>query len=134
MEETAASLEKLVKKQSTVWLARKLDTQTARAVRALNLPGIGLVERPQRYYPHGKLAAQVLGIAGIDNQWLRVWSSSMMSIYRGTPGRVVAETDATGRQIPAGVRRFILPDDGANLILTLDHVIQYAAERELAVQ
>ncbi|NLJ86462.1 MAG: PASTA domain-containing protein [Firmicutes bacterium] len=133
LEETAASLEeKLVKKQSTVWLARKLDTQTARAVRALNLPGIGLVERPQRYYPHGKLAAQVLGIAGIDNQGLEGLEFFYDEYLRGTPGRVVAETDATGRQIPAGVRRFIPPEDGANLILTLDHVIQYAAERELA--
>ena len=129
----AASLEeKLTKKQATVWLARKLDTETARAIRALDLAGIGLVERPQRYYPHGELAAQVLGIAGIDNQGLEGLEFFYDEYLRGVPGRVVMERDATGREIPDGIKRFVPPEDGANLVLTLDHVIQYAAERELA--
>lgn len=124
--------EKLTKNQATVWLARKLDTETARAIRALDLPGIGLVERPQRYYPHGMLAAHVLGIAGIDNQGLEGLEFFYDEYLRGVPGRVVVERDATGRQIPDGIKRFVPPEDGANLVLTLDHVIQYAAERELA--
>jgi stage V sporulation protein D (sporulation-specific penicillin-binding protein) len=124
--------ERLTRKQATVWLARKLDTDTARAVRALDLPGIGLVERPQRYYPHGQLAAHVLGIAGIDNQGLEGLEFYYDEYLRGEPGRVVMERDAAGRQIPDGVRRFVPPVDGVNLVLTLDHVIQYAAERELA--
>jgi stage V sporulation protein D (sporulation-specific penicillin-binding protein) len=130
--DVASLEEKLTKKQATVWLARKLDTETARAVRSLDLPGIGLVERPQRYYPHGELAAQVLGIAGIDNQGLEGLEFFYDEYLRGTPGRVVMERDATGRQIPDGIKRFVPPEDGANLVLTLDHVIQYAAERELA--
>ncbi|NMB46291.1 MAG: PASTA domain-containing protein [Firmicutes bacterium] len=130
--DTAALEERLTKKQATVWLARKLDTETARAIRKADLPGIGLVERPQRYYPHGELAAQVLGIAGIDNQGLEGLEFFYDEYLRGTPGRVVMEKDAAGRQIPDGIRRFVPPVDGANLVLTLDHVIQYAAERELA--
>jgi stage V sporulation protein D (sporulation-specific penicillin-binding protein) len=130
--DTASLEEKLRKKQATVWLARKLDTETARKIRELDLPGIGLVERPQRYYPHGNLAAQVLGIAGIDNQGLEGLEFFYDEYLRGVPGRVVMERDATGRQIPDGIQRFVPPEDGANLILTLDHVIQYAAERELS--
>ena len=133
LKEDVRSLEaKLSKKQATVWVARKLDNETARAIRALDLPGIGLVERPQRYYPHGTLAAQVLGIAGIDNQGLEGLEIFYDEYLRGEQGRVVMERDATGREIPTGVRRFIPPKDGNNLILTVDHVIQYAAERELA--
>ncbi len=130
--EAAAIEERLTRKQATVWLARKLDTDTAREIRALDLPGIGLVERPQRYYPHGQLAAHVLGIAGIDNQGLEGLEFYYDEYLRGEPGRVVMERDAAGRQIPDGIRRFIPPVDGVNLVLTLDHVIQYAAERELA--
>ena len=133
LEEDIDSLEdKLSKRQATVWLARKLDTDTARAIRALDLPGIGLVERPQRYYPHGTLAAHVLGIAGIDNQGLEGLEVFYDEYLRGQQGRVVMERDATGREIPAGIRRFVPPEDGYNLVLTIDHVIQYTAERELA--
>jgi len=130
---TPAELEeKLTRKQATVWIARKLDTDTARAIRALDLPGIGLVERPQRYYPHGQLAAHVLGIAGIDNQGLEGLEFYYDEYLRGEPGRVIVERDAAGREIPDGVRRFVPPVDGVNLVLTIDYVIQYAAERELA--
>ncbi|HEY8498036.1 MAG TPA: hypothetical protein VIK90_02185, partial [Limnochordales bacterium] len=62
--------QRLTARQAAVWIARRLDPETARKVRALRLPGIGLVERPQRVYPNGSLAAQVLGITGIDNQGL----------------------------------------------------------------
>lgn len=130
--DAAALKEKLSKRQASVWIARKLKPEVARKIRELDLPGIGLVERPQRFYPHGKLAAHVLGIAGIDNQGLEGLEYFYDEYLRGTPGRVVTERDATGRQIPAGIHRFIPPVDGADLILTLDHIIQYVAEREIA--
>ena len=124
-------LSRLTRKQATVWIQRKLDPQTARQVRNLRLPGIGLVERPQRYYPHGELAAHVLGIAGIDNQGLEGLEFFYDEYLRGTPGRVQAERDARGREIPDGIHQFIPPQDGYDLVLTIDHVIQYIAEREI---
>lgn len=124
-------LSKLKQRLATVWLKRKLDPETARKVRQLNLSGIGLVERPQRFYPHGTLAAHVLGIAGIDNQGLEGLEYQYDEYLRGVPGRIEAERDATGKQIPDGIRQYIPPKDGYDLVLTLDHVIQYVAEREI---
>lgn len=122
---------KLTQRYATVWIKRKLDPETARKVRELKLPGIGLVERPQRFYPHGTLAAHVLGIAGIDNQGLEGLEYQYDEYLRGVPGRIEAERDATGRQIPDGIRQYIPPKDGYDLVLTLDYVIQYVAEREI---
>ncbi|HEY8498955.1 MAG TPA: penicillin-binding transpeptidase domain-containing protein [Limnochordales bacterium] len=123
--------QRLQSRQAAVWIARRLDTQTAQRVRALHLPGIGLVERPQRVYPNGSLAAQVLGITGIDNQGLEGLEFYYDAHLRGVPGRIEAERDAAGREIPGGISRYVPAQDGHQLVLTIDQVIQYRAEREL---
>lgn len=123
--------QRLRARQAAVWIARRLDPETARKVRALRLPGIGLVERPQRVYPNGSLAAQVLGITGIDNQGLEGIEFYYDAHLRGVPGRIEAERDAAGREIPGGVSRYVPAQDGHQLVLTIDQVIQYRAEREL---
>ncbi len=116
---------------SSVWLARKLTPEQARAVRDLKLPGIYLVERPQRYYPNGTLAAHVLGITGIDNQGLEGLEYYYDEYLRGTPGRLAAEADAAARLIPGGDAAFQPPVDGLDLILALDSVIQHIAESQI---
>ncbi|WP_324717893.1 penicillin-binding transpeptidase domain-containing protein [Carboxydochorda subterranea] len=123
--------QRLRMRQATVWIARNLGPEQAQAIRTLRLPGIGLVERPQRVYPNGTLAAQVLGITGIDNQGLEGLEFYYDAHLRGVQGRVEAERDAAGREIPGGVSRYVPAEDGHTLVLTIDQVIQYRAEREL---
>ncbi|MBC7082414.1 MAG: stage V sporulation protein D [Firmicutes bacterium] len=122
---------KLTQKAATVWIDRKVDPEKAAAIRKLNLPGIGFTERGQRFYPKDRLAAHILGIAGIDNQGLEGIEVQYDSYLRGTRGQIVSERDATGKEIPGGVSRFIPPVDGNDLYLTIDEVIQYIVEREL---
>ena len=125
-----SELVRLLRSRETgsVWLARGLDPDTAKAVRSLALPGIYLVERPQRYYPQGSLAAHVLGIAGSDNQGLEGIEYYYDEILRGVPGKVVAERDASQRSIPGGALNYIPPEAGKDIVLTIDSVIQYNAE------
>lgn len=122
----------LTQRAASVWIARKVPPDQAQAVRQARLPGIYLVERPQRYYPHGQLAAHVLGIAGIDNQGLEGIEVAYDEVLRGVPGRDLAERDAGGRVIPHGERVYLPPEPGKNVVLAIDQVIQYIAERELA--
>ncbi len=123
----------LNRRVGTVWIARKITKEEADRIRELNLPGIKLAETSQRFYPDHHLAAHILGIAGIDNQGLEGLELYYDEYLRGAPGQVVAERDAMGREIPEGVRKFLAPQDGNNLILTIDRSIQYIAERELEV-
>ncbi|BAS27712.1 penicillin-binding transpeptidase domain-containing protein [Limnochorda pilosa] len=128
----AARVEGLLRQRSaSVWIARKVPPEQAEAVRRARLPGIYLVERPQRYYPHGSLAAQVLGIAGIDNQGLEGIEFAYDEVLRGVPGRDLAERDAAGRVIPHGERVYLPPEPGKDVVLAIDQVIQYIAEREI---
>lgn len=121
----------LTKPVSFVWIKRKVDEDTAKRIRDLDLPGIGLTPETRRFYPKGNLACHVLGIVGIDNQGLEGIELVYDKVLRGNPGKIVVEFDATGRKIPAATHRYIAPEDGYNLMLTLDEVIQFMVEREL---
>ncbi|MEI9811315.1 MAG: hypothetical protein WDO18_00965 [Acidobacteriota bacterium] len=46
------------------WVARKLLPEEASKVRALNMEGLEFRKEMQRFYPHGSLAANVLGAVG----------------------------------------------------------------------
>lgn len=124
-------LQKLQQRVGTVWIKKQVSDAEAKGVRSLRLPGIGVVENPQRYYPNGELAASTLGIAGIDNQGLEGLEFYYDRYLRGVPGKVVAERDAKGVEIPGGIHRYLPARDGDSLVLTLDRVIQFIAEREL---
>lgn len=125
-------LSRIERRSSSEWIKKKIPPEQARAVREAELPGVGVVENPQRFYPNHALAAQVLGIAGIDNQGLEGLEVAYDRYLKGIPGRVEAERDAHGNIIPGGLKRYIPPRDGADVYLTLDKVVQYVAERELA--
>lgn len=121
----------LQSKSTSVWLARGLTVETAEAIRSLRLPGIRLVQRPQRYYPQGSLAAHVIGIAGSDNQGLEGIEYFYDEVLAGVPGQQATERDASQRSIPGGETRFIPPQAGHDVVLTIDTVIQYIAETQI---
>ncbi|MGH9335968.1 MAG: penicillin-binding protein, partial [Vicinamibacteria bacterium] len=55
-------------KKDFAWLERKANPERARCVRGLNLAGVGFVAESRRFYPKRRLASQVLGYVGIDNE------------------------------------------------------------------
>lgn len=142
-EETAAKLaailaldenslkNKLKKRQAFTWVKRKIDAEAARQIQMLNLPGIGLTQESQRYYPHDNVAAHILGFNGIDSQGLDGVEMTFDSYLKGRSGSIVIEYDARGREIPQASHRFVPPVEGNNIYLTIDLVIQQIVEREL---
>ncbi len=122
---------RLKKYQAFTWIKRKIDPATALAVRKLNLPGIGLTQENRRHYPNGSLAAHILGFTGIDSQGLDGVELTFDSYLRGRAGGIVIEYDARGREIPQATHRFVPPQPGQSIYLTIDLVIQQIIEREL---
>jgi stage V sporulation protein D (sporulation-specific penicillin-binding protein) len=122
---------KVTKNVVTEWIARKVTADKAQLVRQAKLPGIGITERAQRFYPKDTLAAHILGIAGIDNQGLEGLEIYYERYLAGVPGQIVAERDARNKSIPEGVRMYVPPQEGYDIYLTIDEVIQYILEREL---
>jgi len=114
-----------------VWLARKLDPPVARAVHALELPGVYFLEESKRYYPMRELAAQVLGFVGTDNHGLAGLEANYERVVAGKPGRRTVLRDARrGLAVPPDLPSAAAVA-GADLRLTLDATLQQIVEEEL---
>lgn len=129
--EQSKVMEAITKRQAFVWIQRHVPDEKARELKALNLEGIKSVEEPRRYYPKGTLLAHVLGFAGIDNQGLGGLEISYDKELSGISGTIMVEYDARGQEIPDALQKYIPPQDGNSLVLTIDETIQYIVEREL---
>ena len=122
--------DRLYRKKSFIWLARKITPQQAGAIKAIDLRGIGLIKESKRSYPNGYLASHVIGFAGLDNTGLEGLELHYDKFLKGEPGWALFLRDA--RQKKLGLwDKMALPRDGYDLVLTIDGVIQYIAEREL---
>ncbi len=114
------------------WLARRAAPEVVASLRAMRLGDqIGFLTETKRSYPSGTLASHVIGFAGVDNQGLEGAELVFEETLRGRPGSARIERDAMGR--PRFDTRAVVrePAPGADVMLTIDQVIQHIAEREL---
>ena len=58
---------KLAADRSFVWLKRNLTPKQQYAVNRLGIPGLSFQREERRVYPHGSLAAHIIGFTDIDN-------------------------------------------------------------------
>jgi cell division protein FtsI (penicillin-binding protein 3) len=129
---TARELEtKLRGNGSFAWVARQLPLETTRAVRRLNVPGIYFLEAHRRSYPRAMLAANVIGYVGLDGDGLAGIEHSFDPEIRGTPGKVTLLKDARKGMYLVGGDGPNRPRDGNHVVLTIDAVVQFIAERAL---
>lgn len=124
-------MERLSRDKGFVWLARKISEDKSRKLKRLNLEGVELIKESKRFYPDGELAANLIGFAGLDNIGLEGLELYYDNYLRGVPGRRFTYRDAQARELLALEYRNIPAIDGADIILTIDEVIQHIAEREL---
>src|SRR5437899_1357062 len=114
------------------WLARKVSPQLVARVRALGMADeIGFLTEDKRAYPNGPLAAQLIGFAGIDKQGLTGGEPACEHALHGTVGRAIAARDGRGRVMVETQQVLGTPQDGQDILLTIDQVIQHITEREL---
>ncbi|HHY42379.1 MAG TPA: stage V sporulation protein D [Thermoanaerobacterales bacterium] len=119
------------KKKGAIYIKRKISDEESEAVRNLNLSGIYFTKENKRFYPERNLCSHVLGFTGIDSQGLDGIELIYEKYLKGTPGRIVSEKDALSRKLPFGIDKYVPPEDGLDLVLTIDKIIQHIAEREL---
>ncbi len=113
-------------------IASRVDPVTAEAVRALNLPAVGLTERAQRVYPLGNSMSQVLGWVGRDGDGMGGIELQCNAHLRGRDGHRETIRDARRRALGRWPRASLPPVDGGHVVLTIDAVIQRITEQALA--
>lgn len=113
------------------WVARQLPRETADLIRELELPGIYFVDEHRRSYPKGMLAANLLGYVSIDGEGLAGAEHAFDPWARGKPGKATLLRDARRGMYLVGAEGAHAPVDGLDVVLTIDEVIQFIAEKEL---
>jgi cell division protein FtsI/penicillin-binding protein 2 len=117
--------------EGMVRLKTGLPYADGKKLEKLHLPTVDLVNRGNRFYPEGNMAAESLGIVGLDGIGLSGIESSYNREVGGVPGKHFCETDGFGICIPTGYNETIPAKPGGRLILTIDRVVQHIAEQEL---
>ena len=127
----AELMAKFQSKGSFVWIARRVNEEVARQIKEFNITGIGFIKEGKRFYPDGKLANQVIGMAGLDNRGLSGIEFYCDKYIKGEKGLFVGGRDALGRTILKDNQVEVDTPEGNDVFLTIDKFIQYIAEREL---
>ncbi len=115
-------------------LKHRLSDEEISRTKEANLSGIHLSDESYRYYPSAELAAQLLGFVG--------WSGDVFGgrygieafvedELKGKEGNIFHSRDSGGRQIMIGKKEIQEAQDGVNLILTIDRIVQYETEKIL---
>ncbi|MBQ4629521.1 MAG: PASTA domain-containing protein [Clostridia bacterium] len=112
-------------------IKRKIPKEQEEAIEKKELPGVQLVEDFKRYYPGGSLASHIIGFVGNDNQGLAGIEMIYDSYLKGVPGRIITAKNAAGVNMPYKYEKYIDPENGVNVILTIDESIQRKAEEAL---
>ena len=130
----SAVLKKLKSNRHFVWIKRKGEMNAVEKLKQLDLAGVGFIAEAKRYYPKRKLAASTLGFVGLDNQGLAGVEHFHHAVLKGNPRRSVLEKDARGRFLWTTAYAQEINKGKRDVVLTLDEVIQFIAERELKKQ
>jgi cell division protein FtsI (penicillin-binding protein 3) len=122
-------LEALTADSGFSYLAQKVDLGTAAKVEALELEGVGQLPDSRRNYPQGEMAGQVIGSVGTENQGLMGLEEGEEDVLGGDDGERHIVNDALGE--PIRLETVDEAEDGEDIQLTLDPVIQRETERIL---
>ncbi len=94
--------------------------------------GIVLEEDTRRNYVSGSLAANILGFTGYDNQGLNGIEMVYDNVLSGKAGRKSVAVGNGGIELPYSYEKYVDPEDGKSIVLTIDEAIQHMAEARLA--
>ena len=124
-------------KTKLVWvpLAYKISEKTKNKIEKLNLGYIGFEKQAIRFYPEDFLAPHILGFVGENEAGVETGYLGLEGYYndelKGKPGKLIQELDAQGRPILVGEAQEFAPQNGRDLVLTLDRSVQYIVEKHL---
>ena len=133
LELPAAELESRIlrhKGRQFMYLRRHLPPDAARAVLALEVPGVRGQDEYQRFYPAGEVTASLVGFTDVDDTGQEGLELAYDKWLQGSAGLHQVMQDRHGEVIKE-IKRLQPARPGADLTLSIDRRIQYFAYREL---
>ncbi|MEU4236592.1 penicillin-binding transpeptidase domain-containing protein [Actinoplanes sp. NPDC026619] len=118
------------------FLAQGVDISIGDRIAGLKLGGIVVKQDERRDVPGADLAANLIGFTGADNSGLEGLEGRYDSLLRGTPGSQEFEIGKgdLNKPIPGGYQKYVEPQPGTSIELTIDADLQYEVQRILCEQ
>lgn len=128
--------DQIVKKTNDPYeiLKHRLSREETARVLELNLPGVGLEEERWRFYPTGSMGSHLVGFVssasgepkgqyGVEQYYDGVLS--------GERGKILGDRDARGIFIALGDYLKVEAEEGEDIVLTIEPILQRTIEEEL---
>ena len=116
-------------------IGSNVDADTADRIRKYinenGIKGVHLEPSSKRVYPEGTLAAQVIGFANAAGEGVEGVEASYNSFLTGKSGAVVSSKGNNELDMPFGYERIVSSCKGADVVLTLDKVVQSCLEKHM---
>jgi cell division protein FtsI (penicillin-binding protein 3) len=126
---TAPAKEKRVR---YVKLADEIDEGVYDRVMDLRIRGVYGTRGYKRVYPGGQLASHIVGFVNQEGTAVTGAERHLDFYLKGQDGWIESEKDGARRELAQFRTREVEPQDGFDVVLTVDAVIQNIIERELA--
>ena len=114
------------------YLAKGVDVDAFNQIKALEIPWIYFEQNPDRAYPNGAVAGNILGYVGSDGSPLAGLEMGHEECVGGTNGSQTYARGADGVRIPGSTVVTNAAKNGSTLKLTIDSDIQWFAQQTLA--
>lgn len=114
-----------------VWMRRGITPGIADRLEKLGVRGVYLTSDLERAYPKG-IAGNLIGFCGRDMKGLEGIEYYFDGVLRGSPGMMIVQRDAIGHTCPLPEYPKKEPENGSDVILSIDVDLQSIAEKEVA--
>ncbi len=115
-------------------IKNRVSDEVAKMIKNEKILGVAVAPQVIRYYPGGRLAANVVGFLGYKGD-KRAGQYGVEEYYNerleGKMGFLEMEKDASGKWMPVGLKSVQPPRNGDDIVLTIDQTIQYISETVL---
>jgi len=115
-------------------IAEKVDEPALNKIKELNLEGIDYIIKKYRYYPENNIGSHMLGFVGfVEDEKRGCYGLEGFFDHElyGKFGSIKAERSAVGGVIIINDREYSKPQNGSELILTINRTIQWTACEKL---
>ena len=124
-------LEKFNSRASFEYLERNLKRKQIENFNSSKYKGIRIKKKSRRFYPHNKIAAQLIGYTNADNQGISGLEKYFEDQLKGEQGWIYKTKGLSGKIQHKSGMPFKKPINGNNIQLTIDLEYQSILEEEL---
>jgi cell division protein FtsI/penicillin-binding protein 2 len=112
-------------------LAEGVDEPTFTRIQALNVRGLTFERIYRRVYPGDGLAAHLIGYVNKEGTAVTGAERAFDLYLKGQDGWIESEKDGARRELAQFRSRDVPVQDGNDIVLTIDSVVQHMIEEEL---